>query len=256
MSIQRQGWVTLDSIIYDYINESEQSNSKYVKLFHIAFRVMEVLGLDFFYQIKSVKLPINDNKTITLPTDFIRYNKLGVLNGLGQLVPLKYNEALTTYNDQLSTRIADTSSSNFVNFYSYSSPIFFNYWNGETYSNLYGIVDAGFYGGSFKIDSQNNVILLDSSFNWNGLVLEYTASPQSGEDYYVPVEFREAIISWLAWKDIINMPNSRKGSLGEKRDRRHEFFEQRRLAIRQYRPFYIDQAYMENQETQRLVVKA
>lgn len=252
---QNQSFITLDSIIYDYINNAELSQNKYFKLFHIAFQCLDELGLDFFYQIKSVKLPINSNKTVTLPADFLQYTKLGILNGIGELVPLKYNEKLTSYSDINPTRIADTSSSNFVNLYSFSSPVFFNFWDGSSYTNFYGVNQTGIYGGGFKIDNTNGVILLDSSFAWNGLVLEYVASPMEGQEYHVPIQFRRAIMSFLAWQDIANLPVKR-GSTGAIGLRRHEYFEARRLAIRQYRPFYLDQAYIANQETQKKVVKA
>jgi hypothetical protein len=253
---QHQQWITLDSCIYDYISEAELSQNKYFKLFHLGFRCMEDLGLDFFYQIKSIKIPINANKTITLPADFLQYTKFGILNSLGELVPLKYNEKLTTFNDLHAGRIADTSSSNFVNYYSFSSPIFFNFWNGSWYENFYGVPGGYIYAGGFKIDIHNGVILLDSAFNWSNSVLEYVASPQEGQDYYIPVQFRETMIAWLAWKDIANTASRSHMNLGDKRDRRHEYFEAKRKGIAQYRPFYLDQAYISNLETSRLVVKA
>lgn len=252
---QKQGWITLDSIIYDYINAAELSQNKYFKLFHLAFEIMEDLGLDFFYQIKSVKLPINANKTINLPPDYLNYTKLGVLNANGGLVPLKYNDSLTAFADNFSTRIADTTGSGLANFYSVSSPTFYNYWNGNSYTNLYGVNYNGLYGGGFKIDSANGVILLDSNFAWDGLILEYVASPLEGQEYYVPMMFRGAIKDGLAWKDIKDLPTTRRGSLGDKRDRRHEYFESRRKAIRQFRPFYLDQAFQAHLEAQKLVVK-
>lgn len=252
---QEHGWITLESIIYDYINQAELSNNKYYKLFHLAFRAMEDCGLDFFYQVKSVKLPINSNKTITLPEDYRQYTKLGVLNGAGELVPLKYNDKLTNLADLIPTRLADTTSSNFVNMYSFSSPIFFNFWNGNSYTNLYGVDGTGLYGGGFKIDDANGVILLDSNFGYTGLVLEYIANPNPDQDFKVPAQFREAIIYWLAWKDV-DLVTTRKISLGEKGTRRHEYFEARRRAIAQYRPFYLDQAYIAHLESSRLVVKA
>ncbi len=249
------GWISLDSCINDYLTESEQSNNKYFKLFHSAFRCFELLGLDFFYQVKSIMPTINANGTITLPADFINYTKFGILNGMGEIVPLKYNENLTTLSDTSSSRIANIDSTNLVNFYSYSSPVFFNFWDGSSYNNLYGVPANAQYQGGFKIDYENGVIILDPNFLWQQVVLEYTASPVEGQEYYIPVQFRETIISWLAWKDIINMPASRKGNLGDKRDRRHEYFEARRLGIRAYRPFYLDQAYIQNVEAQRLCVK-
>lgn len=252
---QHLSWITLNSCVYDYINEAELPESKYFKLFHLAYGFMEDVGLDFFYQVKSVKLPINANKTVTLPADFLQYNKLGILNGVGELVPLKYNDKLTAFNDLHPTRVADTGSSNFANYYLYSSPIFFNYWDGDSYGNLYGAPSSYIYAGGFKIDTQNGVILLDSAFEWTNLVLEYTANPSEGEDYYIPMQFRRAAIDWLWWLDN-RRKSIAKGSVGIQRDLRHEYFESRRRAVEKYRPFYLDQAYIQNLEASRAVVKA
>ena len=52
MTAQRQPYISIDSVINDYLNESEQSIIKYAKLWHIAFRGLEQMGLDFFYKIK------------------------------------------------------------------------------------------------------------------------------------------------------------------------------------------------------------
>lgn len=248
-------WISLDSCIYDYVNEAEISQNKYFRLFHLAFRCMEQIGLDFFYQIKTAKLPINSNKTVSLPADFMQYTKLGILNGSGALIPLKYNDSLTKFADLKADRIAQTSASNFANYYSFSSPIFFNYWDGNSYGNLYGLPGTYVYGGGFKIDNENHVILLDSVFNWDGLVLEYVASPQEGQEYFVPVQFRETIIAWLAWKDIANTTSRSHMNLEDKSMRRHEYFEALRKGVAQYRPFYLDQAYIQNVEAQRLCVK-
>lgn len=253
---QHQSWITLDSCINDYINEAELSQSKYFKLFHLGFRAMEDLGLDFFYQIKSINIALNANKTATLPADYLNYTKLGVLNGSGALVSLRFNTNLTTLKDLSTDRVTDISSTNFGNIYSYSSPTFYNFWNGSSYYNMYGGDSAGFYGGGFNIDINNGVIILDSTFGWSGLVLEYVASPIEGQEYYIPMQFREAMVSWLAWKDIANIPSSRKGNLGDKRDRRHEYFEARRRGIEKFRPFYLDQAYYNSQSASKLVVKS
>lgn len=253
---QHEGWITLDSVIYDYINQAELSQNKYAKLFHLAFRCMEDLGLDFFYQVKSVKLPINANKTVSLPADFRSYTKLGVLNGVGELVSLKYNENLTSVADLLPTRIADTQSSNFVNYYSYSSPVFFNMWDGNSYTNFYGVSGVGLYGGGFKIDDVNNVIILDPNFGYTGLVLEYVANPDETKEYRIPSQFREAVVAWLAWKDTQYLSTVRRGAISNNQMRRHEYFEARRRGVAQYKPFYLDQAYIVHLESSRLVVKA
>ena len=42
---QHQQYITLDSVIYDYISSAELSQNKYFKLFHLAFECMEDGGL-------------------------------------------------------------------------------------------------------------------------------------------------------------------------------------------------------------------
>jgi hypothetical protein len=217
---------------------------------------MEMLGLDFFYSIKSVKLPILANKTVMLPADYLNYQKVGVLNSVGEVIPLKYNDKLTTYADLNPNRISKTEDNTLFEFYSSSSPVFYNYWNGDAYVNLYGVPSGAPFVGGFKIDNTNGVILLDENFGYDYIIMEYVSSPIQGEEYYIPVQFREAMIAWLAWRDIANIPSTRRGNLGDKRDRRHEFFNERRLANARWKPLYLAQAYEMNLEMTRMVVKA
>jgi len=256
MTSSKQGWITLDSVINDYLEESEQSIHKYVKCFNLAFRGMEQLGIDFFYQIKSVKLPVLPNKTVSLPSDYINYSKIGVLNSKGEVIPLKYNNKLTNYAELLPDRIEKTQDNTLYNFYLPTSPIFYNYWGSGSLGNLYGIPSGAPFVGSFKVDHGNGIILLDENFFYEYIIIEYVSSPKEGEEYYVPIVFREALIAYLAWTDIRSMPSSRKGNLGDKRDRRHEFYNERRLAQARYRPFYLDEAYQLSLEMTRMCVKA
>src|ERR1044072_1109220 len=94
---QPGGLISLDDCIYDYISESEQSNHKFFKLWNLAFRLMDELGLDFFYSIRSFKLPVNPNKTVELPNGMVQWTKVGVFNANNEITPLRYNENLTTY---------------------------------------------------------------------------------------------------------------------------------------------------------------
>lgn len=249
-------WIRLDECVNDYIDEAELSIHKYFKLWHIAFRAMTELGLDFFYQVKSVKLPVNANLTVNLPADYLSYTKIGILNSKGEIVPLTYNNKLTTYADQLPDRLEKTQDNSLWTWYNYNNLIFYNYWDGQVFTNLYGIPSGAPFVGSFKIDNENGVILLDELFCWDYLMLEYTASPKEGGEYYVPIQFKEAIISYLRWKDIISIPSSRRGNLGDKAQRRHEFFNDRRLAIARWKPTSLEAAYQWSLENMRLVVKA
>lgn len=249
-------WIELDECILSYIDESEQSVHRYAKLWQIAYRAMTELGLDFFYTIQSKKLPVNANLTVNLPSNYLNYSKVGVFNDRSEIIPLSYNDKLTFFADQLPNRATKTEDVMLLtNFY--NTPwAFNNFWNNGTYETIYGLPSGGPFVGSFKIDNDARLIVLNEGFNYTYVALEYIASPKDGEVYYVPIQFKEAIISYLRWKDIISMPNSRKGTGGDKAQRRHEYFNDRRLAIARYEPLRLEAEYEWHLKNQRLTVKA
>lgn len=252
---EHQGWIPIDECINSYISESEQSIHKFYKLWQLSFRLMTDLGIDFFYQIKSVKLPINPNFTVNLPSDYIKYSKVGVLNDVGEIIPLMYNDKLTTYAEFSTDRLQKTQDDTLFNWYWYNTPIWYNFWTGNSFTTLYGMPSGAPFVGNFKVDNNAGIILLNETFSYDYVMLEYTASPQEGQQYYIPIQFKEAMIAGLAWLDIRSIPSSRRGNLGDKRDRRSEFYNQRRLAWARYRPLHLEEAYQWSQMATRLTVK-
>lgn len=252
---EHQGWIPIDECINSYISESEQSIHKFYKLWQLSFRLMTDLGIDFFYQIKSVKLPINPNFTVNLPSDYIKYSKVGVLNDVGEIIPLMYNDKLTTYAEFSTDRLQKTQDDTLFNWYWYNTPIWYNFWTGNSFTTLYGMPSGAPFVGNFKVDNNAGIILLNETFSYDYVMLEYTASPQEGQQYYMPIQFKEAMIAGLAWLDIRSIPSSRRGNLGDKRDRRSEFYNQRRLAWARYRPLHLEEAYQWSQMATRLTVK-
>ena len=256
MSAQNRQWISVDECINAYMDEPEQGTHKYFKLWNLAYRALTELGLDFFYSVKSVKLAVNPNLTVTLPADYLNYTKVGVLNAQGEIIPLSVNNTLTTAFDMQPTRIAQTQDPTVFTGYSPQGIVWWNYWNGYGLSNLYGLPSGSPFVGEFKIDNQNGVIVLDEYFSFDYVMLEYISSPQQGQDYYVPIQFKEAVISYLRWKDIISIPTSRRGSLGDKRDRRADYYNERRLAVARYDAINLTDLYEWNLKNQRLAVKA
>jgi hypothetical protein len=254
---QTRNYITIDSVINDYIDESEQSVHKYAKLYNIAVRGMEKLGLDFFYKIRTVKIPIDTtNYTAQLPNDYISYTKIGVLNSVGEIIPLKFNNKMTYYADQQPDRLALTQDNTLATWYQSDLPLWFNYWDGYGFNNIYGLPSGSPFVGSFNIDDSNGVVLLNQYFYYSYLMIEYLSSGNPDEPFRIPIQFREALLSFLAWRDIASMPSTRKGNLGDKRDRKQEFYNQRRIANAQFKPLYLMQAYEQNLDNQRMTVKA
>lgn len=255
MGSPHQQYINLDDCIYAYIDEAELSIHKYYKLWNLAFRALSELGLDFFYQVKSVKLPVNANLTVNLPPDYLNYSKIGVLNQQGEIIPLSFNSNLTTYADLQPTRLEQTQDPSIPTLL-YNTPIWYNYYGDGAYSNLYGLPSGSPFVGSFKIDNQNGLVVLSENFGYEYLMIEYVASPKQGESYYVPIHFKEAIISYLRWKDIISIPSKTHVNNSNVQMRRKDYFNERRLAIARFDPIHLPDLYQWNLEMQRLCVKA
>lgn len=249
---QNKSYITLDSIINDYMTEAEASNHKYFKLWHLAFRGFEQLGIDFFYSIKTVKLPVLANFTVPLPADFLNWTKVGVLNDRGETIPLYYNDKLTNFADLSPDRLEKTQDNSL---WDWSQNTWCNYWNGAAFINIYGTPSGAPFVGSFKVDMANGVILLDEHFNYEYLMIEYVSSPLEGQEYYLPVQFREALIAWLWWKDKRAVSVNR-GQVGVSRDLRSDFFNERRNAIARWKPMRKQELYQASQEQTRLAVKS
>lgn len=250
-------YIPLESVVNDYLIESEQSVSKYYKVWQLCFRGMEDLGMDAFYKVLSVKLPVNDNLTVTLPADYRQWTKVGILNNRGEIIPLYYNDKLTTYADLSPDRLAKTQDNTLM-------PIgdgfgnlntWCNYWNGYVYVNIYGVPSGAPFVGNFKVDLNNGVILLDEHFRYDYIMLEYMANPGQGSEYYVPVQFREALVAWMWWKDGKAKPVTSHMKLGSARDAKHEYYNERRNAIARYNPVRIYDIYQTSQEMSRQAIK-
>lgn len=247
-------YITLDSIVLDYLNEANLSNNQYFRIWHIAYRGFEDLGLDAFYKVQSVKLPINANLTVTLPADFINWAKCGVLNDRGEVIPLNYNEKLTTYADLLPDRLEKTQDDT-LGTNGWGDGCWYNYWNGYAYTNIYGVPSGSPFVGSFKVDTSNGVILLNENYQYEYILLEYIASPQAGGEYYLPMQFREALISWIRWMDIVSVPTKTHVQNANVGMRERLYHNARRKALAKWKPTRISEAYQSSQEMSRMAVK-
>lgn len=250
---QHQPYITVESVIQDFLLEGEYSIHRYMKTWHSAFRGMENLGLDFFYTVQSVKLPINANFTVTIPANCLNVTKVGILNDNGAIIPLWNNPNMTTYADLLPGRIEKTNDGASA-WLSWDSNTWCNAWTNNGYVNVYGVPSGEPHVGEFKVDIENGVILLGQHFNRDYLMVEYVASPQEGGDYYIPMQFREALIAWLWWKDAKAIA-VRRGQVGVVRDLKHDFYNERTNAIARWKPSTILDKYQSSQEGSRMAIK-
>lgn len=100
------------------------------------------------------------------------------------------------------------------------------------------------------------MFLLSENFAYEYIIVEYISSPKEGEEYYLPVQFREALVAYLAWKDIASIPSKTHVNNANVGMRRREFYNERRLANARFKPYYSQDAYELSLESTRLTVKS
>jgi hypothetical protein len=256
MATNHLPYITLDSCLLDYLMEAGKSNNDYMKAYHIAYRVLEQMGVNHFYQVIDVKIPVNANKTVTLPENLINLIMAGRLNSKGEIIPLWHNDKLTTFAGLNPNRLTETQDDSTIGTSadSSSNPNW-GYWNGWAYTNIYGTPSGQPFAGSFKVDFHNGVILLDETYQEDYLMLRYVASPQEGQDCYIPVQFREALVAWLWWKDGKAKSIRTHMQLGAARDAKHEFYNELKNAIAAWKPSTIYEKYQIHQESARQAIK-
>lgn len=252
---QNRQWIPIEEPITAYMDEAEVSNHKYFKLWNLAFRAMTELGLDAFYNVKSVKLPVNSNLTVTLPADYLQYSKIGVLNQQGEIIPIGVNSKLTVAFDLQPTRLEQTQDNTIPTQINQQGVWWYNYWNGQGFGQLYGLPSGNPFIGSFKIDNANGVIVLSEGFGYEYIMLEYVSSPKVGGEYYVPIQFKEAVIAYLRWKDVISIPSKTHVNNASLEMRRRDYYNERRLAIARFDPVILPDLYEWNLQNQRLTIK-
>jgi hypothetical protein len=228
MSKDTAKFVGLSEVIYQYIDQARMSSADYRRLWAIGVRGVEEMGMDVYATPKTAKLVVNPNKTVTLPSDYIAFSKVGVFNADGEVATLRRNINLSSYKILQADRLTSNTDNTTGNTYRLQDLAYVNYFDGARYVNIFGAGSVLNSAGEFDISEEDGLIYLDNGFTFDYVVLEYLSSPADDVDYKIPIQIREAILAFVAWKDIEHLPLGRKASLGDKQLRRKEYYNQKR----------------------------
>lgn len=223
-------WVPLAEVIYQYIDQARLSNADYRRLWAIGVRGVEEMGMDVYSIPKTAKLPVNANKTVNLPSDYVGFSKVGIFNAKGEVATLRRNIGLSSYKIQQSDRLTSNTDNTTGNTYRLQDLAYVNYFDGARYVNIFGVGSVLNNAGDYDIAEEEGLIYLGNDYDFDYVVLEYLSSPADDVDYKIPVQVREAVLAFIAWKDIEHLPLGRRASLGDKQLRRKEYYNQKRLA--------------------------
>jgi hypothetical protein len=220
MPNQIDQFVKLQEVIFLYMESAKKPETEFLRLWRMAFRGFTQMGLNAFWQPKTVSLPINANRTVTLPSDFIQWIKVGQITG-GLVVTLKNNQALYTAT-QTFEGVADIIGS-------------------DVWFSGYVPVCRSEAAASAEFKVMNGYILLNSGFEGDAILLEYICSPQRDNDYEIPIQFQEAMIAWLAWQDKNYLPSTSHVGNGNIQMLQANFRAQVKLARKMYKPFRLSE---------------
>jgi len=248
--------VKLSQIIRDFIitldHDDYVSNASDVAIRNIALRGIREIGFDIGKKIRSIKLDVESNNTITLPDDYVDVSKLGIIGEDGIIRALNYNGNLnysqkyevdssgTATNETnesednplnieaniIKDRQDDKTSTSSSDADDFNAFIFENYiFQGGT-GRLYG-VGGGSAPGEFRINLDQNRIEIASNSNFTQLVMEYVADEARATDPEVHVYAEEALRCYVYYKLC-----ERKASVpaNEKARARTEYYNERRKA--------------------------
>lgn len=200
---------------------------------------MRKMNMDLFGSFRSVLLDVSANHSVAWPCDYLDYSTLGIINGCGEVVPLKHNENLSLLRQQyLSSQQqivqVPTAPSGLV--YGVENPLGFpfywlNYnWGDTGWVHLYGAGGGAPAVGEFTVDVNNRCFYVPHGFPYSTVMLEYLTDGyvQGGDDYFVDIFAVEAIQWWIRWMDRVDTP--KKWSRGDVLQAKSEYVIQARTA--------------------------
>ena len=200
MATDIKPYTSLRAIVAHFLNENDKSGGSEDRAWLLALRALTDIDFQIAGEPVTVELPVQTNKTAAFPPDCLRWNKVGLRAANGELAVLKINKALTTFRDNMSTRLSDIASQ--IDTDDFDGPVtpFYNYYtNGNCYQ-LFGLGGGMITQGDCNIDEKNRVIIFPPDFAYSSVLFEYMPAPERGVDYQVPTVFQEGIIAFINWK--------------------------------------------------------
>lgn len=228
--------IGLRKIVAQFLDSADQSSHQFRRLYNIGVRGAREFNLDITGQFKTVLLPVNPNKTVTLPQDYLNYSKMGIINERGEVITFTKNEQLSQYHAIYTQQVERNEGvPELTTIGQYVAPLpypylYSNYWYGGSSYNLFGLNSGTANVAEFQIDEGAGVILLNQTMNYPEILLEYLSDgyDELADDYEIDMRAEEAFICYLRWKNAQDL--IKKFSAGQVREYKNEYYRERKLA--------------------------
>lgn len=228
--------IGIKQLILEYLNSKDEGSDRFRRLFRIAsLQGVRKFNMDITGKIVTQLLSITANHTVAFPDDYLDYFKIGVINAIGEVVPLKHNEELSTVREAFVAAqkqvVPVPEIPGFIQQLSIpGAPLFwYNYQWGGNWVHLYGLHGGQPNIGEFVIDDATRTFLINPEFPYAEILIEYLSNGYDCDcnDYMIHTYATDAFIAWLRWKDNID----KKGVSGSQvRYLRNEFAREKLMA--------------------------
>lgn len=202
MSEELGKYIALKQVVSYAMDELDKSFADFDKAWLLGLRALVDLNFDVSAEPKTIRIPLNGNKTANIPADCISWTKIGILDQNGEISTLRINTALTTWMDNNPNRIdklADSQVNDGIGALA-AAPLYLNYYYNGNFCNLFGVGGGLIQYGECRVDDKNQIIIFHPEFRYDSVLFEYISSPERDVDYHVELRFQEAIIAFIKWK--------------------------------------------------------
>ena len=220
----------------------------------LALEGLRELNLDVARSIKGKKLLVASNGTITMPTDYMDYAGLYVVDVNNVLLPLGFNRFINISNEPLldhnSVALLDhngemlyaskdkTDTKSITGIIGSDGEIN----QAHQFNRNYGIGGGHNENGVYRWDNEANTFQFDGEMTDKYIYLEYISNGLTGvkaQLIQIPVQVIECMKAFIMWKSVLYQ---RGISALEKRELRANFYMEKRKAFTRMTKFIIEEA--------------
>lgn len=250
--------ITVSQVVNDFIltleGDDYANNASDTLIHNYALRGIREMGFDMLKRVRSLKLSVGSNDTVTLPDDFVDLVKIGIVgsDGLvhvfGENKNINYSQKyktdaagnnLDSDGDGIFDRVdAKTGTSASGVFGADDFIVFSNYIYQNNIGQIYGL-GGGFYEGEYRLNLDQNRIELAANSAVSEVVIEYIADEARSVNPTIHIQAEEALRAYIYYRLI-----ERKSSvpMAEKSRARAEYYNERRKANARLNAFSQEEA--------------
>jgi hypothetical protein len=218
----------LDEIVREFYIERlhmSQLDNRYPMFLQIAISGLKDINMDIKSVVTEAYLPVNDNDTVDLPSNYLDYLVIGVVsNGAIAAIGKNNNTPLRDNDDcgDLKTSVNDGTEYSFVGYNS-------NHYtkDGQFSGRYYGAGGGGSAFGTYKVYKDKGYISLTNTTVESIIMRYYATLEQVDGNFMVEEYFTEALKDWMWWKYV---QNQRSYDLGVKQLAEQSYHRQKKKA--------------------------